>query len=378
MIYHLLTESEPFSEHFGGALSRWAANVLRGDENSIIVCPWADTSWNFPSRRTITLEGLRAYKRWAPFFRRHSFGPFRPALLNRVLNPLVEKLREGDVLYIHNRPEYAMALHSHCRRLGVKLILHMQNSHLTYCSKRVLNRIKLDAFVFCSSFLQSEARAFGVPLTNSKVIPNGADEELFFPASRKKMPANETSSPVVLFVGRLVPEKGAHLFLAAMKSLQAKGIRVLGKLIGSTSFGGSGKSNYFDQLKRDKPTNVEFGEYVSGRQLADQYRHASLFCCPSIWNEPFGMVNVEAMATGLPVVASAVGGIPEIFERGGALLVPANCPEELANAIELLVTDASRHAQLSQEALRSFQTRYRWQGIRSQYRALLDSVGCAA
>ena len=377
MIYHLLTESEPFSEHFGGALSRWTANVLRDDENSTIVCPWADTSWNFPPRRIITIESLRAYQRWASFFRRHSFGQFRPALLNRVLNPLMEKLHEGDILYIHNRPEYALALHSRCHRMGVRLVLHMQNSHLTFFSKRVLSGLKLDAFVFCSSFLQSEAHHFGVPLTSTKVIPNGADEDLFFPADGKKLTTNKTSSPVVLFVGRLVPEKGAHLFLSAMKSLQEKGIRALGKLIGATGFGGSGKSDYFEQLKRDKPSNVEFGEYVSGRELADQYRNASLFCCPSIWNEPFGMVNVEAMATALPVVASAVGGIPEIFERGGGLLVPANHPEELANAIELLIRDVGRRAQLSQEAFRSFQTRYRWQNIRSQYHALLDSLGCA-
>ncbi len=377
MIYHLLTESEPFSEHFGGALSRWTANVLRDDENSVIVCPWADASWNFPSQRIVALKSLRTYKRWTSFFRRHSFGQFRPALLKQILNPLMEKLRAGDVLYIHNRPEYALALQSRCRHIAVKVVLHMQNSHLTYFSKRALSQLNLDAFIFCSSFLKSEAAGWGVPLPNAKVIPNGADEDLFFPATDRPL-AGGSSSPVVLFVGRLVPEKGAHLFLAAMKALQEKGIRVLGKLIGATGFGASGKSSYFDQLKRDKPSNVEFGEYVSGRELADEYRNASLFCCPSIWNEPFGMVNVEAMATGLPVVASAVGGIPEIFERGGALLVPANRPEELANAIELLATNADRRAQLSREALRSFQTRYRWQGIRSQYYALLDSLGCVA
>jgi len=108
---------------------------------------------------------------------------------------------------------------------------------------------------------------------------------LIFPGNRSTARRRQFT-PVVLFVGRLVPEKGAHLFLAAMKALQEKGIRVLGKLIGATGFGASGKSSYFDQLKRDKPSNVEFGEYVSGRELADEYRNASLFCCPSIWNEP--------------------------------------------------------------------------------------------
>jgi spore coat protein SA len=377
MIYHLLTESEPFSEHFGGALSRWAANVLREDENSIVVCPWADTSWNFPAERLIALPGLRNYPKWS-LLRSRSAISFRLALFSHVLVPLVERLKKGDVLYIHNRPEFALALRSGCRRLGVSLVLHMQNSHLSYLPPRYFKRLDVDAFVFCSSFLKSEALGLGVPNSHATTIPNGADEALFFPASNKKSNMNETSPPVVLFVGRLVPEKGAHLFTEAMRTLQAKGIEVSGKIIGGTGFGKSQTSDYVDSLKREKPSNVEFGEYVSGRPLAEEFRNADVFCCPSIWNEPFGMVNIEAMATALPVVATAVGGIPEIFDQGGGLLVPADSTEELAAAVDLLLRDSQRRKQLSQEGYRSFQKRYRWQEIRSQYRGLLDSLTKAA
>jgi len=298
--------------------------------------------------------------------------------LNHLFRPLTEKLEKGDTLYIHNRPEFALALQSRCQRQGAKLVLHMQNSHLVCFPKPALSELKLDGFVFCSSFLMTEARDHGVPLVNAHVIPNGADERLFFPAVDGKVTARRTATPMVLFVGRFVPEKGAHVFLAAMKSLKEKGIEVSGKLIGSTGFGGRGKSDYLDRLKREKPSNAEFGEYQSGPPLADQYRQAAVFCCPSTWKEPFGMVNVEAMATALPVVAAAVGGIPEIFAQGGGLLVPANRPHELTTAIQLLVTDGGRRAQLSQEAYRSFRDRYRWQIIRAQYRSFLNSLGCAA
>jgi glycosyltransferase involved in cell wall biosynthesis len=86
------------------------------------------------------------------------------------------------------------------------------------------------------------------------------------------------------------------------------------------------------------------------------------------------MVNVEAMATALPVIATSVGGIPEIFQEGGGLLIPSNSPGELASAIELLIKDTNKRRQLSSEGYRAFQRRYRWQAIRSQYRGLVNSL----
>ena len=60
--YHLLTESEPFSEFIGGAISRWAGNVLRDASRSVVVCPSADGSWKFSPESIYLLPGLKFYK----------------------------------------------------------------------------------------------------------------------------------------------------------------------------------------------------------------------------------------------------------------------------------------------------------------------------
>jgi spore coat protein SA len=133
-------------------------------------------------------------------------------------------------------------------------------------------------------------------------------------------------------------------------------------------------SDYLRTLKERKPENVEFGEYVTGETLGDEFRQASIFCCPSVWNEPFGMVNVEAMACGLPIVASAVGGIPEIFRHGGAMLVPGGSVSALADALEILITDPARRKEIAAEGTRSFEEHFRWAVIRDEYMQLVETL----
>jgi spore coat protein SA len=163
-----------------------------------------------------------------------------------------------------------------------------------------------------------------------------------------------------------------------MRLLEANGVQVTARIVGGAGFGGQETSEYVNQLKQNKPSNVEFSDYVSGPALAAEFRKAQIFCCPSTWSEPFGMVNVEAMATALPVIATAVGGIPEVFQEGGGLLIPSNSPGALAVAIELLLKDSAKRRQLSSEGYRAYQKRYRWQEIHAQYRELVDNLRGAA
>src|SRR6202041_3487709 len=96
--------------------------------------------------------------------------------------------------------------------------------------------------------------------------------------------------------------------------------------------------------------------------------------CPSIWQEPFGSVNVEAMASGIPVIATRVGGIPEIAAGGGVLLVEPDSPVELADALQKLIQDKDFRAKMGTEALASFQQRFRWSVIVRQHQELLESL----
>jgi spore coat protein SA len=376
MIYHLLTESEPFSEQFGGAISRWVANVLRDDPESRVVCPWADRTWGFSPERVVSLANLKRFRRFSNLVHHRRAIRQRLAVLPYVLNSFSKTLRCGDTVYVHNRPEFAIALGAIRNCKNVKLVLHMHNSHLSALPENYRLRLPVDGVVFCSQFLRSEIEDSASDSTRTVVIPNGADESAFYPVRQEQPVDNRT--PVVLFVGRLVPDKGVHTFVNAMRLLKQKRVDVIGRIVGETEFGSNRSTPYVNELKRQKPENVEFLSYISGEALGIEFRRANIFCCPSLFNEPFGMVNVEAMASALPVVASAVGGIPEVFREGGAVLFPRGSETELANAIEDLIRNPQKRRELSQQGYLSFKKNYRWQNIRAKYQDFIGSLGACA
>ncbi len=98
--------------------------------------------------------------------------------------------------------------------------------------------------------------------------------------------------------------------------------------------------------------------------------HATVFVCPSLY-EPLGIVNLEAMACGTAVVASRVGGIPEVVEDGQTgLLVPPDDPAALAQAIGALVADPARAARMGQAGRQRAMSEFSWNGIAEQTAAL--------
>ena len=122
---------------------------------------------------------------------------------------------------------------------------------------------------------------------------------------------------MVLFAGRLVEEKGIHVLLDAMTLLGKESVRLRAQIVGSSSFGMGEETDYIRALKAASPATVEFLPYRSGAALGDLFREADMFCSPSVWDEPFGLVNVEALASGLPVVSTYSGGTSEILANGG-------------------------------------------------------------
>ena len=372
-IYHILTEAEPFSSFHGGALSRWVAGTLREDEDAVVVCAESDGSWGFPAERVRILSALGAYGRWM----KKATGfpvpwPIRKSLIRRVFIRGLHDLRAGDVAWVMNRPDFAAAITPFVAKRGARLVLHMHNSHLVECSQKVMRELAPDRIAFCSRFLESAALARHPHLPPTAVIPNGADDRLFFPAA---MNTNSCMCvPEILFVGRLVPEKGAHVLVEAMRKLHERGVRAVAKIVGSAAFGNNQATGYVESLHNAAPENVEFLGYGDPEKLGEQFRSADIFCCPSIWDEPFGMINVEAMATRIPVVATRCGGIPEIFSEGGALLVGPDSAGELAEAIEILIRDPALRNRLANEGYTSFQKNFTWGAVHQRYREVIEAL----
>ena len=367
-IYHLLDEAEPFSELKGGAISRWAANMLRvGDET--IVCPSFDNSWGFAADRLFRLTNWELCHQIHPLLYRSPWAIQKPIYV-RVLMPLIERMNRDDILYIHNRPECVDALSLIAQQRGIQLVLHMHNSLLHPRSKKHFSSLRNVPIVFCSEFLRNEATAaYPGHFNRTHVVYNGADHEKFRADDRP-----ERRVPQIIYTGRIVPHKGVHVLMDAMRVLERKGISATCTIVGGSAFGGSRPTSYIRKLHRTRPNNTELIGYRAGAELATLLREADIYCCPSIWNDPFPMSLLEAMASGLPVVASKTGGIPEELAHGGGVMVPPEDKDALAEALVPLLNDPAYREKMGNDALQAFNRHFLWDSVRSQYRSVIGGL----
>jgi phosphatidylinositol alpha-mannosyltransferase len=170
------------------------------------------------------------------------------------------------------------------------------------------------------------------------IIPNGVDLARFTPGPRR--PASAATGPLrVLFVGRFgEPRKGFEVLLAALERLAAGGRRLELTVVGE------GPVERYQG--RAAGLGVRFVGRLDDVGLAATYREADLFCAPSLGGESFGMVLVEAMAAGCPVVASAIPGYAEAA-RGAARLVPPGDAAALAETLWRAGHDAGEQGRLA-------------------------------
>lgn len=151
-------------------------------------------------------------------------------------------------------------------------------------------------------------------------------------------------SKVVLYAGRIIPKKGVHILIKAMEEVLQEQPDCYLVVVGSSWFGNKGITPYTRELHQQSQkiaSRIRFTNYVQPKELPHYFGMADIFVCPSQWDEPFGLVNVEAMASGVPVIASARGGIPEIItdEVDGFLVKSEGSARDFAGLILKLLND---------------------------------------
>jgi glycogen(starch) synthase len=211
-----------------------------------------------------------------------------------------------------------------------------------------------------------------------QVIPNPIDDELFCPR-----PEVTPESSTLLYVGRLERRKGVSTLAQALPRIRGTHPEARLRLVGKDHRSGPGGGWMSDYLRRWLRENgvpeqaVEFTGAVDRPSLPVEYNRACICVVPSLY-ENFPYTCLEAMACGCAVVASSVGGIPEIITDGAdGLLVPPESPEALAAAIMSLLSNAKLRHRLGEQARATIRRRFNRQAICAQtvdaYRPLVRS-----
>ncbi|RJR36094.1 MAG: glycogen synthase [Desulfobacteraceae bacterium] len=307
---------------------------------------------------------------------------------------ILGRLREADVIHCHTWYTHLAG----CllkQMLGAPLVLttHSLEPH------RPWKREQLDTAYRASSWIEKTAyqnadgviavseamkkdvhRLYGVDYDRIRVIHNGIDEERYLPTkdpSVLKKYGIDPQNPFVLAVARLTRQKGMVHFLDAARHLE-KGVQVV--MCASSPDTPEMMQETMEKvsLLRKNTANkiIWVTDAVPVEDLIVLYSEASVFVCPSIY-EPFGIVNLEAMACGAPVVASAIGGIREVVidgvtgklvsfetsESGSEPRFPEKFARDLADAVDTLVASPQTREQMGSAAQQRVKEYFTWKAV---------------
>ena len=213
----------------------------------------------------------------------------------------------------------------------------------------------------------------GVDPDKIRVIYNGIDTNEYAPDRGTDVLTRygvDPDKPYVIFVGRVTRQKGLpHLLRAARDFVPEAQLLLLAGQADTPELAAE-VNGLITELTETRQGVIVVEQMLSKPEVIQLLTHATVFVCPSVY-EPLGIVNLEAMACTTAVVASRVGGIPEVVEEGrtGLLVEPGDEPG-LATAVNSLLSDPDRAAHMGQTGRSSAVTRFSWRTIAEQTTAL--------
>ena len=223
-------------------------------------------------------------------------------------------------------------------------------------SANVVISVSKAADKFISNFLRSTVKRL--------IVPNGVDTEKYKPLK------NPPENYVVLFIGRLVYRKGVHLLLKAFRDIVSEIPEAKLLIVGK---------GYMEPILKtmastlDLKRNVIFRGLVSEEEKIHLLQSSAVVAVPSIYGESFGVVAIEAFATGTPVVAFKVGGLAEIVDHGvNGFLANVGDLKRFTEYLVTLLQDRKLRKKMSKNARLKAEKKYSWSIISKEiYRVYL-------
>lgn len=284
-----------------------------------------------------------------------------------------------QVIQVENRPRFVRYLRQRYPQTRIWLSLHS----VTFVSKPRIGSKELrqclaaaDRIVVNSWFLKEQIELKD-PGAAHKIVVNhlGVDTGRFVSrwspegAAKREMMLHHhgwQDRKIILYVGRLIPMKGVHHLLEAMPRIIGELPNALLLVVGSAYYGSNRLTPYVQRLHRmgaKLKQHVHFNPFVSHEEIDEWFRLADVLVVPSTNKEAFGLVNVEAMASGVPVIATRAGGMIEIVEDGvtGRMLQLSSLGTELAPAVTSLLHNEEDVRRMGEQSMDRVMNHFTWE-----------------
>jgi len=249
-----------------------------------------------------------------------------------------------------------------------------------------------DALIAVSEETKEDVlKHFNVDEDKVKVIYNGINLQQYIQTSKTSTLDEysvDKTKPYVLFVGRITRQKGIIHLVNAIKYIDSDTQIVLCAGAPDTKEIGKEMEDAVNEVKKTRNNVIWIDKMVTKEEIIQLYSHADVFCCPSIY-EPFGIINIEAMACNTAVVASAVGGIKEVVvhDETGLLIPleqqteapfeptnPDKFSRDLANGINKVIDDKTLRETMAKNGRKRVEDYFDWIAIAKQVEELYKSL----
>jgi alpha-maltose-1-phosphate synthase len=391
----LLTNEYP-PHVYGGAgvhveyLSRELAKLAGSEHQIKVVC--------FGDQKT-SLDGLQV-EGIASALQMKVYDPRHLKLMDTLYKNLfmVEALQNIDLVHCHTwYTHFAGCLVKQMLNIPLVLTTHSFEPHRPWKEEQLGSAYKVshwiertayenaDGVIAVSHSMQRDVvELYGVPAEKIRVIHNGIDLSQYKSAPNPSLLMSygiDPHRPFILFVGRITRQKGLSYFVDAVKYLHRGAQVVLCAGLPDTQEFGDEIARKVEQARAESANDIIWiPQFLPKEHVISLYTHAAIFVCPSIY-EPFGIINLEAMACGTPVVASAVGGILEVVKdgetgilvsfdaEGNGSLEPKNPDKfaaDLASAVNSLLADPDRLKAMRIAARSRVERYFSWESIARQ------------
>ena len=294
-----------------------------------------------------------------------------------------------DIFHLHN--DFFIIPYLKQNFPDSKIVLHMHNEclfrygYLYSQYVRILD--KVDKIIICSYFTGTKTRNNykeyskklivvhnGVSLCKFKKLPD-TDSGLIEWRERLNI---SPSTKSIIFVGRICEEKGVEYLIRAFKMLAANKEDVKLIIVGSSWFSGGRMTPYLKKMQdisKAVENRVVFTGFVPHDKLNYLFNLASICVVPSIWNEPFALVNLEAMAAECALIVTSVGGVPELVKNGETgILVSPKDKYSLCAAVNYLLENEDIRQKISDNEVRRVKEKFGWPKVANEIEDVYEQV----